>query len=80
LVEPFVPHPQDTEYYININSVREVRLFLFFFSLVAFLVFSFVFVRGPGQGVQRTMLAFGDCSRAKAIFAHGYFRGLLQRK
>jgi hypothetical protein len=27
LVEPFVPHPQDTEYYININSVREVRPF-----------------------------------------------------
>jgi hypothetical protein len=25
LVEPFVPHPQNTEYYININSVREVR-------------------------------------------------------
>lgn len=25
LVEPFVPHPQDTEYYINIHSVREVR-------------------------------------------------------
>ena len=24
LVEPFVPHPPDTEYYININSVREV--------------------------------------------------------
>lgn len=24
LVEPFVPHPQDTEYYININSAREV--------------------------------------------------------
>lgn len=24
LVEPFVPHSQDTEYYININSVREV--------------------------------------------------------
>ncbi|CRK05698.1 hypothetical protein BN1708_009716 [Verticillium longisporum] len=24
LVEPFVPHPQDTEYYINIMSVREV--------------------------------------------------------
>jgi ATP citrate (pro-S)-lyase len=30
LVEPFVPHPQDTEYYININSVREVRSFLLF--------------------------------------------------
>lgn len=29
LVEPFVPHPQDTEYYININSVREVRLPLY---------------------------------------------------
>jgi len=24
LVEPFVPHPDGTEYYININSVREV--------------------------------------------------------
>ena len=28
LVEPFVPHPQDTEYYINIHSVREVSLIL----------------------------------------------------
>ena len=27
LVEPFVPHPQDTEYYININSVRDVSCF-----------------------------------------------------
>lgn len=26
LVEPFVPHPQDTEYYVNINSAREVRI------------------------------------------------------
>lgn len=26
LVEPFVAHSQDTEYYININSVREVCL------------------------------------------------------
>lgn len=25
LVEPFVPHPEGTEYYININSVRDVR-------------------------------------------------------
>ena len=24
LVEPFVPHPDGTEYYININSVRDV--------------------------------------------------------
>ena len=24
LVEPFVPHPANTEYYVNINSVREV--------------------------------------------------------
>ena len=29
LVEPFVPHPQGTEYYININSVRDVRLLQF---------------------------------------------------
>lgn len=27
LVEPFVPHPDGTEYYININSQREVRIF-----------------------------------------------------
>jgi len=27
LVEPFVPHPQNTEYYINIHSVREVRAY-----------------------------------------------------
>lgn len=24
LVEPFIPHPEGTEYYININSVRDV--------------------------------------------------------
>lgn len=29
LVEPFVPHPQDTEYYININSVRDVSFVVF---------------------------------------------------
>lgn len=29
LVEPFVPHPEGTEYYININSQREVRCFFF---------------------------------------------------
>lgn len=29
LVEPFVAHSQDTEYYININSVREVSRFSF---------------------------------------------------
>lgn len=26
LVEPFVPHPSDTEYYINIMSVRDVSV------------------------------------------------------
>lgn len=31
LVEPFVPHPQDTEYYININSVRDVSKIVGFF-------------------------------------------------
>ena len=29
IVEPLVPHPQDTEYYININSVREGDWILF---------------------------------------------------
>lgn len=29
LVEPFVPHPPETEYYININSVRDVSLALY---------------------------------------------------
>lgn len=39
LVEPFVPHPQNTEYYININSVREVCRdvhFCIFFELQLF--------------------------------------------
>ena len=43
LVEPFVPHPQDTEYYININSVREVRQFPALFKVV--FIFSFRFWR-----------------------------------
>ncbi|EMC91549.1 hypothetical protein BAUCODRAFT_38661 [Baudoinia panamericana UAMH 10762] len=30
LVEPFVPHAQETEYYININSVREGDWILFY--------------------------------------------------
>jgi len=30
LVEPFVPHPAGTEYYININSVRDVSFILAF--------------------------------------------------
>jgi ATP citrate (pro-S)-lyase len=38
LVEPFVPHAQDTEYYININSVREVC------CIPSFSQFSFVSV------------------------------------
>lgn len=39
LVEPFVPHPQDTEYYININSVRDVSFVVF---CVCFAVCSFL--------------------------------------
>ena len=34
LVEPFVPHPQDTEYYININSVRDVSCARRLFSAI----------------------------------------------
>ena len=30
LVEPFVPHAQETEYYVNINSVREGDYILFY--------------------------------------------------
>ncbi len=36
LVEPFVPHKQEEEYYININSVRDVSCF-FAFSLFPWL-------------------------------------------
>lgn len=39
LVEPFVPHPDGTEYYININSVREVSSFsMILVIMVAFFV------------------------------------------
>lgn len=34
LVEPFVPHPEGTEYYVNIHSVREVSLFSLSFFLL----------------------------------------------
>ena len=37
LVEPFVPHPANTEYYININSVREVSVFSFITYLFAWI-------------------------------------------
>ena len=72
LVEPFVPHPQDTEYYININSVREVRLFLFLLFFPFHLIPSLC---GRGQGVQGNTLAFGDFGRAKVIFARLHFGG-----
>ena len=42
LVEPFVPHPSDTEYYININSVRDVSFCLLSFSFVIFICFFFI--------------------------------------
>lgn len=36
LVEPFVPHPDGTEYYININSVRDVSSLFLLFGFVRF--------------------------------------------
>jgi len=50
LVEPFVPHPQDTEYYININSVREVRSFPSFSTRAPFT--SFLSISAPGASVR----------------------------
>lgn len=46
LVEPFVPHPQNTEYYININSVREVSAFPFFCASASW-------AAQPGSELQR---------------------------
>lgn len=43
LVEPFVPHPQDTEYYININSVRDVSDFSSFHFISFLLPFHLIF-------------------------------------
>jgi hypothetical protein len=60
LVEPFVPHPQDTEYYININSVREVCAIPSFSSS-----FSFQVVLGPF--LDASSLSFGG--RGECIFA-----------
>lgn len=74
LVEPFVPHPQDTEYYININSVREVRLFLFFRDFVL----RFISVCGRGQGVKSRAGPVGRSTRAADIFARMHFGRKLQ--
>lgn len=52
LVEPFVPHPQDTEYYININSVRDVSRPLF----------------GTGRGVLDGPCRGGDGAGAATFF------------
>lgn len=80
LVEPFVPHPQDTEYYININSVREVRSPCFNFFFVSFLHFfassrfKSVCARtlpGTVTGVEKTCLGVLGVSCARACGAGG---------
>lgn len=73
LVEPFVPHPQDTEYYININSVREVCPHLSVFFLRYFCSsLSLKWVRGralPGTAayVEKTCLGAraGACTQVR---------------
>jgi ATP citrate (pro-S)-lyase len=64
LVEPFVPHPQDTEYYININSVREVRPFPFstFFYNVSLMSFRSAAWSGACEAVQK---AYSDAQSGK---------------
>jgi hypothetical protein len=69
LVEPFVPHPQDTEYYININSVREVRFFFLRFVLyVVSLSFEASSRRRPCPGVHaalwHTSISVKGCCRS----------------
>jgi hypothetical protein len=46
LVEPFVPHPEGTEYYININSVREVCIQV---SASLFCLCIVLQLEGPGE-------------------------------
>ena len=64
LVEPFVPHPQDTEYYININSVRDVS---FAVDFASFFSFCFLSLARLGHVARRQpMLCMGSaivCSR-----------------
>jgi ATP citrate (pro-S)-lyase len=50
LVEPFVPHPDGTEYYININSVREVRFLAI--SLFHFVYLAALCSKGEVAGCQ----------------------------
>jgi hypothetical protein len=60
LVEPFVPHPQETEYYININSVREVRSVPSFFHDHFFRSFRASIAPGAVASVRKASLgAFG---------------------
>jgi hypothetical protein len=62
LVEPFVPHPQDTEYYININSVREVRSFPPFSNIVS----SCRFGQARRQAHAKACKRHARCSGGKA--------------
>lgn len=57
LVEPFVPHPSDTEYYININSVRDVS-------------FIPVFALRIGSYGQRMRRRFGSVLGRQQVRAH----------
>lgn len=48
LVEPFVPHPDGTEYYININSVRDVSA-VSLFEFIALFSSSFILCPIPSH-------------------------------
>jgi ATP citrate (pro-S)-lyase len=53
LVEPFVPHPQDTEYYININSVRDVSEFSSLHSISSFCCLHLLKIYQQTQNLRR---------------------------
>lgn len=65
LVEPFVPHPDGTEYYININSVREVR----FSQLFLEIHFLYVSKKPPLRSKQRSSLSH-VCRKVNARYVH----------
>lgn len=61
LVEPFVPHPDGTEYYININSVRDVSAVIFLLNVLRCFRRSLFYARLPYR--ENYSMAVGQCMK-----------------
>ena len=65
LVEPFVPHPDGTEYYININSVRDVSFCYMIPQVLRFPIF--ISMESSKNGAEKRCRETGFYSHTKVV-------------